>query len=67
MQIYSYDGLDTILRISSEISKGCYYLNWISQNIERMKMGMYYCSFVAYPYQPDMSFFKKKLSIPIVK
>jgi len=67
IRIYSYDEVVTILNISFEISKGCYYLNWISQNFERMKTGMYYCSFEAYPYTLGAPIFKKKLPIVITK
>ncbi|MEO8210241.1 MAG: hypothetical protein ABI840_06745 [bacterium] len=67
INIYSYDGKDGILKIDTNISRGCYYLNWVSQNVNQMKSGMYFAWFEAYEYKREGYIFKEKLNIPLIK
>lgn len=38
---------DTIVNMTSKLSKGCYRLSWFEQNLKKLKSGIYICSLEA--------------------
>ncbi|HMQ68641.1 MAG TPA: hypothetical protein PKA90_06355 [Ignavibacteria bacterium] len=44
IRIFSADSNKTIVKFNMDIDKGCYQLNWIEQNIEKLRSGIYFCS-----------------------
>jgi len=48
IRIFNAADNNTIFKFEQIIGNGCYKLNWISQNIEKLKSGTYFCSLEAH-------------------
>lgn len=48
IRIFNAADNKSIVKFEQKIRKGCYKLNWISQNIEKLESGTYFCSLVAH-------------------
>ncbi|MCB0726570.1 MAG: hypothetical protein R3A12_04840 [Ignavibacteria bacterium] len=47
VRIFSFADNETIVKFELRIGAGCYKINWIDQNTEKLKSGTYFCSFEA--------------------
>ena len=47
VRIFSFDDNETIVKFELRIGAGCYKINWVQQNSEKLKSGTYFCSFEA--------------------